>query len=436
MSMAKQQRQQQQRHTGDSQEAPKQLHKVNRRRDLKKTPGDLRKQIRSVERLLKSKGDTLNAQAKNDQERKLQGLKYQLDTLVNARQNKTKSSKLEGMYKGVRFIETIKAVRRVRKAQHALEAVTDKDDQKKLQARLKEAEVDLCYAVHFPPGVKYIGLFPENQTSDGTSIARRQQIRRSIQEQIDAGLVTPQKALDAYSRHGERKRTKRKGLSKEQKEREHIGKLLRGSATTADQAPDQDNDMDVDSESDDDSSADEQVLLPVFRKPAPTDMPSSDPGSSSDSDNSSSSASSQSGGSSDSNESDSEHVEAPVTVSKQPLASSSRKTKELVNIATTSQARSHTESEPLPLNDPFFIVDGVVPDVNGDDDADNNNEGDDGVQVEEQVHQKPRTIERRTQPRKQAKAAAPPSFKDRKTGAIQSSIGQAKTMHQRFDEDE
>ncbi|KAI8635059.1 hypothetical protein F5Y19DRAFT_411394 [Xylariaceae sp. FL1651] len=121
-----------------------------------------KKRARTIERLLKRK-DSLPANVKNDLERELNHHKQKIDDLADEKKRKLMIKK----YHMVRFFERKKADRLAKQIRSQLEATTDEEETKKLQADLHIAEVDALYAKYFPHRERYVSLYPMSSLGVG-----------------------------------------------------------------------------------------------------------------------------------------------------------------------------------------------------------------------------------------------------------------------------
>jgi hypothetical protein len=201
---------------------------------IRKSIAQLRSELRGAERLLKKKGETCNAKDKLQMERKIAALKYQLEREQICIQDKSLVEKYDTMYRAVKFFERQKTIRKIKsfKRNKASESQIQVENQ---EANLKQALLDLCYVIHFPPATKYISLYPKDPLSPSAQ-AKRQEIQDKINHLIECGVIDPNEAFEQCSTSDpkEKKKTKRKGPTEEETKRKEIGNLLRGVAIAKD----------------------------------------------------------------------------------------------------------------------------------------------------------------------------------------------------------
>ncbi|KAI0527791.1 hypothetical protein F5B22DRAFT_4367 [Xylaria bambusicola] len=141
-----------------------QASKHKRRRD---TAGDkptsinwLKKRARTIERRLNRK-DSLPANVQHELEKELDHHKRKLNDLADGKKRGAMIKK----YHMVRFFERKKADRLAKQIRTQLEATTDEEERKKLQADLHTAEVDSLYARYFPHRERYVSLYPVSSSN-------------------------------------------------------------------------------------------------------------------------------------------------------------------------------------------------------------------------------------------------------------------------------
>ncbi|KAI1180113.1 hypothetical protein F4777DRAFT_574395 [Nemania sp. FL0916] len=115
----------------------------------------LKKRARTIERRL-NHTDSLPANIKHDLEKELDHHKQKLEDLADSRKRQAMIKK----YHMVRFFEKKKADRLAKQIRNQLEATTDEEERKRLQADLHIAEVDSLYAKYFPHRERYVSLYP------------------------------------------------------------------------------------------------------------------------------------------------------------------------------------------------------------------------------------------------------------------------------------
>ncbi|KAI2637365.1 hypothetical protein GGS21DRAFT_474414 [Xylaria nigripes] len=134
----------------------------------------LKKRARTIERRL-NREEGLPANVQHDLEKELDHHKQKLEHLADSRLRSNMIKK----YHMVRFFERKKAVRLAKQIQTQLDAATDEEERKNLQAKLHIAEVDALYAKYHPHRERYISLYPipsnvqgDTKKEDASSAAR------------------------------------------------------------------------------------------------------------------------------------------------------------------------------------------------------------------------------------------------------------------------
>jgi len=117
------------------------------------TVHDLKSTIRSLRRLL-SHNDDLPATVRVDKERALQSAERELAGTERAK----KRSEVIGRWHKVRFFERQKASKRVKRLKKAVKDAEGKEV-KSLERELRDAEVDVNYAIYYPLETEYVPLF-------------------------------------------------------------------------------------------------------------------------------------------------------------------------------------------------------------------------------------------------------------------------------------
>ncbi|GAA5986417.1 hypothetical protein JCM5350_002914 [Sporobolomyces pararoseus] len=120
----------------------------------------IKAQLRQTKRLL-SKPD-LTPDVRVTSERRLQALE---DELVKAEKGLLEK-KMVTKYRGIKFFERQKVLRRIKQAKKQLEQEPGSD---KVQEQLKLARIDLYYILRYPKTEKYLALYPENSYIPYTS---------------------------------------------------------------------------------------------------------------------------------------------------------------------------------------------------------------------------------------------------------------------------
>ncbi|KAK5708545.1 hypothetical protein LTR17_020578 [Elasticomyces elasticus] len=121
------------------------------------TVHDLKANIRSLRRLLSNPVDKLPATVRVEKERALRTAESELAETEKAK----KRSEVIGKWHKVRFFERQKAGKRVKKLKKELGSGED------VEVKLKEAEVDVAYAVYFPLEKEYVPLFARKKKVEG-----------------------------------------------------------------------------------------------------------------------------------------------------------------------------------------------------------------------------------------------------------------------------
>ncbi|KAJ8296757.1 rRNA-processing protein EFG1 [Rhodotorula toruloides] len=151
----------------------------------------LKAQLRQTKRLLAR--DDLNPDVRVTSERRLVVLE---EELAKAEQS-NKEKKMVQRYRGVKFFERQKLLRKIKQAKKQLESLPGNAD---VEKTLLEARIDLYYVLRYPKTEKYIALFPDGifvpHTSSIPSDAspseqKRQTLRQQIRRQIEKGELSP-----------------------------------------------------------------------------------------------------------------------------------------------------------------------------------------------------------------------------------------------------
>lgn len=122
----------------------------------------LKSRIRSVQRLL-NHNDDLPADVRLAHERELQSLQWDLEQAVRAQQR----TEMIGKYHKIRFFDRQKATKRLKRAKKALAALEGLEDREGLAKRVRDAEVELNYALYYPLDQAYVSLFPSRRKGGG-----------------------------------------------------------------------------------------------------------------------------------------------------------------------------------------------------------------------------------------------------------------------------
>ncbi|GAA5837279.1 hypothetical protein JCM5353_000808 [Sporobolomyces roseus] len=119
----------------------------------------IKAQLRQTKRLLAK--EDLNPDVKTTTERRLVALE---DELVKAEKGLLEK-KMVTKYRGVKFFERQKVLRRIKQAKKSVEMDSSSSDEAKLQESKKQlfdARMDLYYILRYPKTEKYLALYPEN----------------------------------------------------------------------------------------------------------------------------------------------------------------------------------------------------------------------------------------------------------------------------------
>lgn len=85
------------------------------------------------------------------------------------------------------MIERKKAERNLRRAEGKLKAAKTDAEKEEAQAQVERCTVDLLYTRHFPRTMRYVSLYPKENSDDPKSSARREEIRQKIKQVMDNG---------------------------------------------------------------------------------------------------------------------------------------------------------------------------------------------------------------------------------------------------------
>lgn len=120
---------------------------------------ELKSRVRSLRRQLE-RNDGLSAVVQQEKERALRAAEDELERNQRAKQR----SDMIGKWHKVRFFDRRKAEKRVKKAKKEVQDSGDGEAGKKvLEQKVKDAEVDVQYAVYYPLEKDYVPLFPRKQ---------------------------------------------------------------------------------------------------------------------------------------------------------------------------------------------------------------------------------------------------------------------------------
>ncbi|GAA6005519.1 hypothetical protein JCM10207_005234 [Rhodosporidiobolus poonsookiae] len=154
----------------------------------------LKAQLRQTKRLLAR--DDLTPDVRTTSERRLVSLEAEL---AKAEQGNLEK-KMVSRYRGVKFFERQKLLRKIKQTKKQLVALPDDE---KLKTALLEARIDLHYVLRYPKLDKYIALFPDGSyvphfASPSSSSAaaaptdaetKRASLRAAIRKQIKQGEI-------------------------------------------------------------------------------------------------------------------------------------------------------------------------------------------------------------------------------------------------------
>ncbi|GEM06535.1 rRNA-processing protein EFG1 [Rhodotorula toruloides] len=151
----------------------------------------LKAQLRQTKRLL-ARSD-LNPDVRVTSERRLVVLE---EELAKAEQS-NKEKKMVQRYRGVKFFERQKLLRKIKQAKKQLASLPGNAD---VEKTLLEARIDLYYVLRYPKTEKYIALFPDGTfvphspsilSEASPSEQKRQTLRQRIRRQIERGELSP-----------------------------------------------------------------------------------------------------------------------------------------------------------------------------------------------------------------------------------------------------
>ncbi|TNY16939.1 rRNA-processing protein EFG1 [Rhodotorula diobovata] len=166
----------------------------------------LKAQLRQTKRLLAR--DDLNPDVRTTSERRLALLE---DELAKAEQSNVEK-KMVQRYRGVKFFERQKLLRKIKQAKKALSEVPDSAE---AQATLLDARVDLYYVLRYPKTDKYVALFPDgvyapfvppsalDKDASTPAELKRQTLRAAIRDRIESGAMPAEAELGELGIEGE-----------------------------------------------------------------------------------------------------------------------------------------------------------------------------------------------------------------------------------------
>ncbi|GAA5965666.1 hypothetical protein JCM8115_005473 [Rhodotorula mucilaginosa] len=166
----------------------------------------LKAQIRQTKRLLAR--EDLTPDVRTTTERRMVALESELEKTSQSKVEK----KMVQRYRGVKFFERQKLLRKIKQAKKQLAEVPESAD---AQRALLEARIDLYYVLRYPKSEKYIALFPDGTyvpplaslselASDATpSERKRQTLRLSLRDQVKRGELPAEAELGELGIEGE-----------------------------------------------------------------------------------------------------------------------------------------------------------------------------------------------------------------------------------------
>lgn len=136
----------------------------------------LKKQIRAIERLLKR--PDLPEGGREKQQALLATAEGKLREAKRQRLEAFRSTK----YHKVKFFERQKCERMINKIKRRLEGPVDTAEQRDLQKKLHQLELDMRYIRFYPPGEKYISLYANGQETNTILERKRRKMRRLVEK--------------------------------------------------------------------------------------------------------------------------------------------------------------------------------------------------------------------------------------------------------------
>ena len=124
---------------------------------------ELKSRIRSLKRQLE-RNDNLSAVVQQEKERALRAAEDELERNERAKQR----SDMIGKWHKVRFFDRRKAEKRLKRVRKELDATDmgDVEARGAVEQLVKDAEVDVKYAVYFPLEKEYVPLFPRKKKAN------------------------------------------------------------------------------------------------------------------------------------------------------------------------------------------------------------------------------------------------------------------------------
>lgn len=174
----------------------KKFHRKEQKKDSPLSLTKAKKQLRSLERQLQNRRDSIPANIIVEKERAIKALKTQLIDL----QATQKAKELTQKYKLVRFFEKKKSIRQykstLKEYNRLNEKFSEEDENKELKKELKKlrkklahCEIDVLYNSNFPYDRKYISLYPKESDETDENVkkgklitdARRSEFKKEIE---------------------------------------------------------------------------------------------------------------------------------------------------------------------------------------------------------------------------------------------------------------
>lgn len=153
----------------------------------KKRNSGIKRQIRSLERLLEK--DNLPADVRRERERALEALRLAHEANIK----NLHTQRLAKKYHKVRFFERQKATRNLKKAKTALLTATSTDKQQFWLKRVQFFTVDMFYTRNFPKDEKYLSLYAGDKQSlseDADSLPKRNDIWHRMRNNLEKSQST------------------------------------------------------------------------------------------------------------------------------------------------------------------------------------------------------------------------------------------------------
>ena len=144
------------------------------------TVNDLKSRVRDLSRLLEHNAD-LPATVRVEKERALQSARYELEEEVKAK----KRSDLIGRWHKVRFFDRQKGPKRLKRATRELGEVGNGEEKEVLEQRIRDAEVEVAYAVYYPLDLDYKPMFPSKRKQEGGQETAAEEAKDAVERQGD-----------------------------------------------------------------------------------------------------------------------------------------------------------------------------------------------------------------------------------------------------------